>query len=356
MKTTLKRAMRSVSLLVAATAVIFFGFQPVGAAHAKVYHLKIQSAFPRGDKSMETLKVFADSAYKRSHGQLKIKVFASPEIVPGDQTFEAVKHGVIDMLQACGLYWSGFMPIGNVEFGLPLTYTFPRGTSFSQQAEKVHNFFYKSGFIKLLRQQYAKHGLYYLGIHTYGPVPFVVATSPLKTLAEIKGKKMRADGIDCQYHAGAGFSITTLDGGQAYMALKLGTIDASEWDVSCITGMHWNEVAPYWIRGMENDQTIGHILINLDEWKSFPPNIKEALNGAANDYWNATVKVYAEQLAEVKKLIKEGKFHEVWINKKAQEKYAEVANKIWKEQETKGPACAKAIKMVTQWKKTHWEK
>jgi TRAP-type mannitol/chloroaromatic compound transport system substrate-binding protein len=356
MKDRLKVVIRSISLVVAATTVMFFGFQPAGVAHAKVYHLKIQSSFPRGDMSMSTLKVFAQSAYKRSHGQLKIEVFASPEIVPGEQTFQAVRHGALDMTQSCGLYWSGFMPVGNVEFGLPDTFTFPRGTSFVQQAKAVHDFFYKSGFIKLLRKQYAKHGLYYLGIHTYGPVPFVVATSPLKTLAEIKGKKMRADGIDCQYHAGVGFSITTLDGGQAYMALKLGTIDASEWDVSCITGMHWNEVAPYWIRGMENDQTIGHILVNLQEWNSFPPEIKAALKGAANDYWNATVKVYGHQLQIVHKLIKEGKLHEVWVNKNVQNKYQEVAQKIWKNQAKQSPVVAKAIKMVLQWKDAHWQK
>ena len=45
----------------------------------KVYRLKIQSAYPRGDLSMELLKDFAKSADKRSNGRIRIQVFADPE-------------------------------------------------------------------------------------------------------------------------------------------------------------------------------------------------------------------------------------------------------------------------------------
>ena len=31
---------------------------------------------------------------------------------------------------------------------------------------------------------------------------------------------------------------------EAYMALRLGTVDAVEWDVSAVTGLNWHEVAP----------------------------------------------------------------------------------------------------------------
>ena len=54
-----------------------------GEAAAKTYRLKIQSGYPRGDLSMELLKVFADSAKKRSNGKVVIKVFAAPEVVEG---------------------------------------------------------------------------------------------------------------------------------------------------------------------------------------------------------------------------------------------------------------------------------
>ena len=61
-------------------------FCPVDAS-AKVYRMKIQSAYPRGDVSMELLEEFAKSASKRSNGQIKISVFADPELVPAEQLF-----------------------------------------------------------------------------------------------------------------------------------------------------------------------------------------------------------------------------------------------------------------------------
>ncbi|MFW2367266.1 MAG: hypothetical protein ACN4GW_12670, partial [Desulforhopalus sp.] len=75
--------------------------QDVSAAD-KTYRMKIQSLFPRGDLSMELLKDFSESASKHSNGRLDIKVFAEPEIVPGDQLFGATKMGGVDMLQGMG--------------------------------------------------------------------------------------------------------------------------------------------------------------------------------------------------------------------------------------------------------------
>ena len=66
-------------------------------ADAKMYRMKIQSAYPHGDLSMELLKEFAASAEKRSNGQIKISVFAEPELVPWEQLFEATKRGTLDM-------------------------------------------------------------------------------------------------------------------------------------------------------------------------------------------------------------------------------------------------------------------
>ena len=54
------------------------------------------------------------------------------------------------------------------------------------------------------------------------------------------------------------------------MALKLGTLDASQWDISAVTGMKWHEVAPYRIKGLENNTAIGYIMINAKSRESLP--------------------------------------------------------------------------------------
>ena len=320
-------------------------------AAEKTYRMKIQSAFPHGDLSMDLLKEFAASAEKRSEGRLKIKVFADPELVPGDQLLGATKQGVLDMLHAMGGMWAGILPIGNVEFNLPLAFRIEGEQTFEEKAAAVRDFFFKEGFIELLRQEYAKQGLYYLDIHTYGPVPFVLSTKPIKTCEDLKGMKIRAEGINLEFHSEVGFQATVISGLETYMGLKLGTVDAAEWDVSAVTGLNWHEVAPFWIQGMESDITIGHILMDMDKWEALPEDMKTALKGAAEDYWHATVKGYKKELETVRNLVEEGKIHINVLDEACQAQYVEAAKKIWKEVALQSPTNAKAVQMIEDWKK-----
>lgn len=341
------------SIMIASAAMFFIGLgtqiQSVQAAE-KVYRMKIQSLFPRGDISMEALEVFADSAAKHSNGQLAIKVFAEPELAPGDQLFGATKQGVVDMLQGMGGMWGGIVPIGYIEFNLPLAFTVPEAATFTAKAEAVREFFLKHGFMDLLREEYAKQGLYLLDIHTYGPVPFVLSTKPVKSCEDFKGLKIKADGGNLDYHTGAGWQAVQISATEAYMGLKLGTIDAAEWDVSAVTGMKWHEVAPYYVKGMESDQTTGHILVSMKKWDALPDDLKAAMHAAAEDYWYATVAAYEKELQVVEALIQEGKIFLNVLDQECQQKYADVAHAMWEEMAKQDEASAKAIAMIKEWR------
>jgi len=321
------------------------------AAEAKVYKWKIQSGYPHGDLSMELLKDFVASAEKRSNGQLKISVFAAPEIVPTEQLFDATKVGTLDMLHCGGTFWGGIIPVGEIEFGIPYGFRIPETKNFKDSAEIVRKFFFESGFVDLLRAEYGKQGLYWLDMHTYGPVPFILATKPIETCKDLKGVKIRDEGIWTKWHNMVGARGTTSVAPEdTYMGLKLGTLDASQWDVSCITGLKWNEVAPYWIRGEENDHCIGHILINMKSWNALPDNLKKALKDAAKDYWNATVKGYGAEIGVVEDMVKKGELKECTLDQSCIKKHEEAAYKLWDELAAKDAASAKAIKLIKKWR------
>lgn len=323
----------------------------LGFAAEKATKLKIMSIFPRGDLSMDTLTEFAKSAEKRSNGQLKVAVFSDGEIVPGDQGFVATSKGVIDMVQGAGVTWAGTMPVCDVEFGLPLAFSFP-GKDFDTSAALVRSFFFEKGFAELLRKEYKKHGLYLLDIHTYGPVPFMMAKKPVQSCNDLKGMRFRAEGINLEYHNAVGMQTTAISGLETYMALKLGTVDGAEWDVSAITGLKWHEVAPYWITGAESDHTIGTILINLQKWEGLSAEAKAALAGAAEDYWKATVANYKKEIETVKEMVKKGEVKESKLDDACRAKYAESAQKLWDDVAKRDEASAQAVKMLREWRAT----
>jgi len=342
--------LRSVMLVVVLITVLSFGTSTVTAAE-KVYRMKIQSAWPRADISMQTLETFAASAAKRSNGQIKIQVFAAPEIVPGEQTLEATKKGTLDMLHCIGAYWGGTTPIGEIEFGLPLMWAMPQGRTVKENSEIVRNFFLNSGFADLLRQEYAKQGVYWLDMHSYGEL-FTLAKVPIKTCADMQGKKMRAEGAWTDFYNNIGAAGTNVDGGEAYMALSKGVIDTTQWDVSAITGMKLYEVAPYRIMGGGNDVVPGHILVNKKKWDSLPDDLKKALADAAKDYFDALNDIYMQEMQKVDDLVKQDKVKLSYLDDACIKRHEEVAYEIWDEIAKRDPAAVEAVKLVKEWRKT----
>ncbi len=348
--------MKRIILMIAVIVVAMFAITlTIGGVNAdaaeKVYRLKIQSAYPRGDLSMELLKDFAQSANKRSNGRIKITVFADPELVPAEQLFEACQRGTLDMIHAVAAMWGGIIPVGEVEFGLPYMWNRPGGKNVKENSEIVRNFFLTSGLADLLRKEYAKQGLYWLDMHSYGEL-FTLSTKPIHTCDDLQGKKFRVEGAWMDYYNSLGARGTYISGMEAYMGLKLGTIDASQWDVSAITGLKWHEVAPYRIIGGGNDVVPGQILFNLKKWDSLPDDLKKALAGAAEDYFNALNDRYMEEMKIVEQLIKDGKVIESVLDEECEKKHAEAAYKLWDQIAERDPAVAEAVQMVKDWRKT----
>ena len=318
-------------------------------AGEKKYRWKLQSGYPHGDLSFELLKGFTADVKKLSKGRLVISVFADAEIVPLEQLFESTQRGVLDILHCMGAFWGGIVPVGEIEFGIPFAYTIDEADTFDAKAQIIRDFYYQKGFVDLLRGEYSKHGLHWLDMHTYGG-PFVLSTKPLNTYEDWKGVKIRDEGIYTQFHNMIGARGTYVSGGEAYMALKLGTLDASQWDISAISGLKWHEVAPYWVKTGDNDHVIGHMLINDKSWNSLPDDLKKALETAAKNYWTATVKGYGEEFINAEKMVKAGTLKESVVNPETIKKHKEIAHKIWDEVAKRDDASAKAIKMIKEWR------
>lgn len=299
---------------------------------------------------METLAVFCAAAEKRSNGQLKINLFAAPEIVGMFEVPEAVMKGTLDLGMGHGGMWAGMIPVGDIEFSLPYAYKIPEDDTYKGSAEIVRDFFFESGFADILRKQYAPLGAYWLDIHSYGPVPFMVASKPISTVDDIQGLPIRTDALWMEWHNRLGMTGVDIPPEEVPMAFQLGTIEAHIWDVSAYTGMGYEEIAPYWIRGEENDHAIGNIIVNMDVWNSLSPDLQAALAGAGEDYWYAMLDVYEDALNQCYDLVKEGVITEVWMDDELIALHEQVAHELWDEVATRDEASAKAVQLIKEWR------
>ena len=347
----LNRTILLLSVILAAILATTWVMAPVSAQAAdKVFRLKIQSAYPRGDLSMELLNDFAAVAKKNSNGRIRIQVFADPELVPAEQLFEATQKGTLDMVHAVAAMWGGILPIGEVEFGLPYAYNLPGEPDIFTAGREIRNLFFNTGYVRLLREQYATQGLYWLDVHSYGPI-ITMSTKKIRTCDDMQGLKFRVEGSWADYYNAVGARGTYISGMEAYMGLKLGTIDASQWDVSAITGLNWHEVAPYWLMGGQNDVVVGHILFNMESWNELGPELQQVMAEAAEDYFHKLLKVYVGELKKVDDLIKAGKVIKSEIDAACDRQHEEAALELWDKIGARDEAAAQAIAIIKEWRK-----
>jgi len=318
--------------------------------------LRIQSAYPRGDLSMEGLAYFADAADRFSNGTLKVEVFAEPEIVGMFDVPAAVVDGTLDMGMDNGGFWIGLgLGVGGVEFSLPYSYLIPEEDTFIDKANEIRRFFFEDGLIDILRAEYEKQGVYFLDIHSYGPVPFLVATEAganafQGTVDDIQGLTIRTDGLWMEWHNNMGMTGVDMSPPDAYTQLQTGGLDAHIWDVSAYIGMGFEEVAPYWVHGEENDHAIGHIVVNLDVWNSLSAAHQEALAKAAEEYWDKLLLDYDQAMKDVMAMVAAGTVIEVWMSAAVLAHHQEVGFALWDEVATWDTACADAVALVKAWR------
>jgi TRAP-type C4-dicarboxylate transport system substrate-binding protein len=326
------------------------GLQTVQAKD-KVYTLTDQANWIRSDPAFASLETLVESAKKYSNGRLNIELFAEGEIVPFDQTLTSVKLGTVDMMDSAGVFWEGVIPVGGVEFGLPMSYIMPWEKTFEAKAQALRDLIFKDGLVEIIRAEYAKQGHYWLDFFPSGSI-VTLAKKPLKTLADWKGIKVGADGINLQYYKAVAASGVVMSPADVYMGLKLGTIEARDWDIGAITGLKWHEVAPYWIQGHET-YLVNNMTISLNKWNSLPKDIQDALTQACEDRFYSAVKVYKGEFDKADELIKKGELTVVQIDDEVKQKFKKEADKIMDEAAKRDEASAKAIGIIRAWKAKH---
>lgn len=141
----------------------------------------------------------------------------------------------------------------------------------------------QGGGLDLLNTFYAKHGFFAL------PGGNVTAQmggwyrKEINSVSDLAGLKMRVGGLPGSIMAKMGVVPTAIPGGDVYVSLERGTIDAAEF-----TGpfdeerMGLNKVAPYyyfpsWWEG----QAAVHFFMNLQKWEELPAHYKAILRAAA---------------------------------------------------------------------------
>ena len=141
---------------------------------------------------------FADTVRLASAGRLDIKPFSAGELVPGNQSFDAVSKGSAQIAHASPLYWKGkneaFVAYGSVPFGL--------------DAEGYNVWLQEKGGLDELNKLYAEFNMISFPAGQTGQEMGLFSNKKATTMEDFKGMRIRTPGwyMDIMTNLGASVS------------------------------------------------------------------------------------------------------------------------------------------------------
>ena len=162
-----------------------------------------------------------DAIRRSSDGAMVLEPFEPGEVVPPLNIVDAVREGKVQ----AGYTWLGYdqgkipaSPLfGAVPFGMePWEYT---------------AWWYEAGGRELAEALYAKYDVHPLLCGLIGPETAGWFRSPIDSLDDLEGLKIRFAGLGGKVIERLGASVTMLPGGEIFQALEKGAIDATEFSL-----------------------------------------------------------------------------------------------------------------------------
>ena len=311
------------------------------ATELPVIHWRLASSYP---KSLDTIygaaELLAERVNRITEGKFQIRVFAGGEIVPGLQVLDAVEQGTVECGHTASYYY----------VGKNMAFAFDTALPFGLNAREQNAWMYFGGGLQLMREFFRSYNLISFPGGNTGAQMGGWFRKEIKSLADLKGLKMRIPGIGGQILARLGVVPQTLAGGDIYPALERGAIDATEWvgpyDDEKL-GFHKvakNYYYPGWWEG--GPQLTFYV--NLRKWQELPDPYKAAFEAAAAEANVTMLAAYdARNPPALMRLVKQG----VKLHPFPQDVMVAARNeafKMYEEEAARNPAFKK---IYTEWKK-----
>ncbi len=226
--------------------------------------------------SLDTIFGGAETISQRvealSDGNFQIKPYAAGELVPGLEVLDAVQSGAVECGHTASYYYIGKNP----------SFAFGTSMPFGLTAQQQNAWLYEGGGNQELQSIYADFGVYGFPAGNTGAQMGGWFKRKLNGLNSLQGLKMRIPGLGGKVMAELGVNVQVLPGGEIYLALDRGAIDAAEW-----TGPYDDEklglhraASNYYYPGWWEPGPTLTALVNKTAWTKLPREYQEIFKTA----------------------------------------------------------------------------
>ena len=237
----------------------------------------------------------ADSIAAMSGGRLKVKVYATGQLVHAFETFDAVSAGVADMYHAADNYFGAKVPALDIICSTP----------YGMTADELSSWLAFGGGQALWDEIDAPFNIKPLAAMNTGVQMGGWFVKEVNTPADFKGLRYRMPGLGAEVLRRMGATVVTTPAGEIITALKSGAIDASEW------AGPWTDIALgldkaadyYYHPGFHEPGTSATLGVNKKLWEGFPASDRALIEAAAQaEFTRSLAQFNAENVKALKVL------------------------------------------------------
>lgn len=251
-------------------------FSPLmfASAQASSFRLEMVSSFPA---SLDIIYGGGESVAQFMNeitgGDVQITVYPAGAQIGGLEVYDAVSSGAFALGHSAAYYYTG----------RDLAHAFFTAVPFGLTAQQQNAWLLAGGAQELWDELNAGDNLIAFAAGNTGTQMAGWFRREINTPQDLRGLTMRIPGFGGEVMSRAGVNVQNLPGGEIFLALDTGVIDATEWVGPYddeILGL--NQAAQfYYGPGWQEPCATLCLYLNLDTFNSFPPEIQEAFRLAA---------------------------------------------------------------------------
>jgi TRAP-type C4-dicarboxylate transport system substrate-binding protein len=239
---------------------------------AKPITLSYSIFFPPTSVQAKVAKEYANEVEKQTDGKVKINCNCGGKLINASKVYSGVVKGVSDMGNSCFAYTKGRFPVMEAV-------DLPMGYKTGLQASQVANAFAKKVNPKEIQD------VKLLYVHAHGPGLLHTRKTPVQSVKNVKGLKIRATGLSSKVVKALGGTPVSMPQGEAYQALQKGVVDGTFAPMDVLKDWKQAEVINYTTDCYIGSYTTAmFVIMNKDKWDSLSKEVQKVFDNLAEEY------------------------------------------------------------------------
>ncbi len=237
---------------------------------------KMASAYGASLPQLGTLAKRVTREIRRvSAGAMKIKFHEPGALVPPLETFDAVASGAVDAAFSSPGEWGDKIPALHLFSAIP----------FGPAAGEYLAWIYFGGGKELFDDIIHRRNIHGVYCGLLAPEAAGWFRREIRTFDDLDGVRMRASGLGAKVLRKLGVQTRRLSGGDIFVALESGAIDAAEFSMPAIDlKLGFQQMARnYYFPGWHQPSTLFALMINLDRWDALSTTHKAQIEVVCGD-------------------------------------------------------------------------